>query len=469
MNSLTEFNIPSHIKSSHSVYINKSKQPSNLKRFIKKQEQLCKTSLKTYNDSLKKDTMQYGDMKQTLKTFLTGYETIQVQKEKAKSQIKLTKFSTPFIDLVTQYVQKGYKIPNLSRHNNLFKPSIILTNNKSNIDKYIKEAKRNKQNLFNNKEYKYMDKLEECVNTKLIESRNNLFTNTTHVKFPSSMSTLHTNIIDNEDTLHPIIEIEDPNIQRKIMKRENKELLKYNKRISNCIKSFEKELEDNNNNKTNKKQYLSSFKKQNTRSSKKHVLFKRSLTKEFNNNNNNIINNSKKQPMNLSKYVSNSIIKMNTMNPHIFISNSNEKITYGNNNNNNNRITLLNKFNKEVPVKLHKQSNSNITSQNGFNTFSTIENESSVTLPFVKNKCVDLKIDCEGNDDPSHFFKVIRFTKRKVLNYNIDTFKTLAKETDKAKNSLNEKHVIDRMITLDKTVDRLDRALVKAIEMCKTI
>jgi hypothetical protein len=45
----------------------------------------------------------------------------------------------------------------------------------------------------------------------------------------------------------------------------------------------------------------------------------------------------------------------------------------------------------------------------------------------------------------------------------------LAKETDKAKNSLNEKHIIDKMITLDKTVDRLDRALVKAIEMCKTI
>ena len=462
MNSLTEFNVLSHIKSSHSLYINKSKHPSNLKLFIKTQEQLCKKNLRTYNDSLKKDTIQYGDMKQALKTFLTGYETIQHQKEKAKSQIKLTKFSTPFTDLVTQYSQKGYKIPNLSRHNNLFKPSIILTNNKSNIDKYIKEAKRNKQNFFNNKEYKYMDKLEECVNTKLKESRNNLFINTNHTKFPSSMSTLHTNIIDNEETLNPIVQIENPYNQTKIIKKENKELLKYNRKISNCIKSFEKEF----NNNSNTKHYLSSFKKKINRASTKHVLFKRSLTKEFNSNINPVINSPKKQPMNLSKYVNNSIIRMNTINPNATISNSNEKITYGNNSNS---ITLLNKFNKEVPIKLHKQSHSNMTSQNGLNTFSTIENESCVTLPFVKNKCTDLKINCEGNDDPSHFFKVIRFTKRKVLNYNIDTFKTLAKETDKAKNSLNEKHVIDTMITLDKTVEKLDKALVKAIEMSKTI
>ena len=337
MNSFIESSdIKSHMKTSRNEYMKEKQKRSTLKSFVKNQEQICKTNLQIYNDSLKKDNLQYGDMKQTLKTFLMGYEHILIQKEKEKAQIKDTKYSTPFTELVNQYSQKGYKIPNLSRHHNLFKPSIILTDNKKTIDRYFKEAKKNKKNFLNNKEYKYMDKLDECVHIKLREgARGGFFSNLDHHSSNFSFNTYE--VSEENEKVSPLVKMENERKQKKLIKKENEELQKYNDIISNCINDYEKEWGSNNNtitinsnnngNVTTK--HVSPFKKKNnvtTPSSTRHVLFKRSFTKEFNynthantNNNNNNINSSthNKTAMTVSKYVNNSIARTNIIKPNI--------------------------------------------------------------------------------------------------------------------------------------------------------
>ena len=226
------------MKTSRNEYMKEKQKRSTLKSFVKNQEQICKNKLQSYNDSLTKDTLQYGDMKQTLKTFLMGYENILIQKEKEKAQIKDTKFSTPFIELVNQYSQKGYKIPNLSRHHNLFKPSIILTDNKATIDRYFKEEKQNKKNFLNNKEYKYMDKLDECVHVKLREgSRGGFFSNLDHHSTTFSLNTCEEGGEENEK-VSPLVKMENERKQKKLIKKENEELRKYNNIISNCISPY---------------------------------------------------------------------------------------------------------------------------------------------------------------------------------------------------------------------------------------
>ena len=45
----------------------------------------------------------------------------------------------------------------------------------------------------------------------------------------------------------------------------------------------------------------------------------------------------------------------------------------------------------------------------------------------------------------------------------------MAIEADKAKRSTTGKYVIEKMITLDRTVDKLDRELLRAIEMGNTV
>ena len=488
MNSFIESSdIKSHMKTSRNEYMKEKQKRSTLKSFVKNQEQICKTNLQIYNDSLKKDNLQYGDMKQTLKTFLMGYEHILIQKEKEKAQIKDTKYSTPFTELVNQYSQKGYKIPNLSRHHNLFKPSIILTDNKKTIDRYFKEAKKNKKNFLNNKEYKYMDKLDECVHIKLREgTRGGFFSNLDHHSSNFSFNTYE--VSEENEKVSPLVKMENERKQKKLIKKENEELQKYNDIISNCINDYEKEWgssnntitinSNNNGNATTK--HVSPFKKKNnvtTPSSTRHVLFKRSFTKEFNynthantNNNNNNINSSthNKTAMTVSKYVNNSIARTNIIKPNINAFDSSDKTTHvnsiGNSSNNTNRSV-----NTTYKLRRNIQSSNNINPQFNINDYSTIENESNITLPSIVYSRPELSVTCEGSNDPSHFFKVIRYTKRKVFNYNLDKFKTMAIEADKAKRSTNGKYVIEKMITLDKTVDKLDKELIKAIEMGNSV
>ena len=45
---------------------------------------------------------------------------IQKKKEKLKAEIKDSKLTSPFLDLINQYTQRGYKIPDLSTKKNIF-------------------------------------------------------------------------------------------------------------------------------------------------------------------------------------------------------------------------------------------------------------------------------------------------------------------------------------------------------------
>jgi hypothetical protein len=156
------------------------------------------------------------------------------------------------------------------------------------------------------------------------------------------------------------------------------------------------------------------------------------------------------------------------MKPNINAFDSSDKTTHvnsiGNSSNNTNRSV-----NTTYKLRRNIQSSNNINPQFNINDYSTIENESNITLPSIVYSRPELSVNCEGSNDPSHFFKVIRYTKRKVFNYNLDKFKTMAIEADKAKRSTNGKYVIEKMITLDKTVDKLDKELIKAIEMGNSV
>ena len=102
----------------------------------------------------------YHNLKEESREFLKSYMLIQKKKEKLKAEIKDSKLTSPFLDLINQYTQRGYKIPDLSVKKNLFSPSIILADG----DRLKEYFKINKLSRKEKKELSYVNKVNTFVN-----------------------------------------------------------------------------------------------------------------------------------------------------------------------------------------------------------------------------------------------------------------------------------------------------------------
>ena len=119
------------------------------------------TELSSYEKRVKTDTFAYQNINQETKNFLNSYYKIQNKKAKQTDKIKDEKLKSPFLDLINQYINRGYKIPDLSYKKNLFNPSLLLLDTSKVVK--ILEKKKEKSNISKNKDFFYLRKVDNLV------------------------------------------------------------------------------------------------------------------------------------------------------------------------------------------------------------------------------------------------------------------------------------------------------------------
>ena len=113
-----------------------------------------------YNEFLDESNQKYNKLRGSSTDFLKGYAEIKKSKEKEQEQIKDKKLISPFLDLINEYNEKGYKVSNIENsERNIFKPSLLIEEN-SKLNQYFKINKFSKKEK---KEIHYLKKVKNCV------------------------------------------------------------------------------------------------------------------------------------------------------------------------------------------------------------------------------------------------------------------------------------------------------------------
>lgn len=430
----------SHKKYSSNSYIN----PVNLGRYYYK-------TISEYDSKAQKNMTIYKEMKEESKEFMKSYLLIQKNKEKLNAEIKDNKLKSPFLDLINQYSQKGYKIPDLTLKKNLFSPSMILADENKMKD-YFKSNKISKKEK---KEFSYVQKLDNCVH-KTQQKLEKIKTKEGNVG--NEQNETNNSLFDSMDETKSIVK--DRNSNSRLFKLsqhcgtiedENIDLEKYNKSIEDCIESFDintmKKPKGWIKNETSKKYFPNSTKSRGSKFKLNNALINPTMQND--------------SLIKLNKKSSDKIVSQKKKNP----------LTRGKSN-----VINYSLFKKEhnndteLPRKINRSKKSIIKielpeSSEQYLTTSTKENESS-TLPGIDtNHKTSYNFDIES--DPSDFFNVIRKTKRKVLSYNFENVKKMILNQSLGKNATEGKKIVNKILNLDHQIANLDKNLLKSLEESK--
>ena len=140
-------------------FIYKDKKLNNFNINPKKLHQLenyCKSVITDFEKKGIINLDKYHYLKTQTRDFILYYFHYLKKKEEEQEKLKIANLNTPFINLINQYITLGYKIPNLSTKDNLFKNSLLIeTPNKLNQFFDI-----NKLTLKEFKDLNYLKKLE---------------------------------------------------------------------------------------------------------------------------------------------------------------------------------------------------------------------------------------------------------------------------------------------------------------------
>ena len=174
-----------------------------------------------------------------------------------KSELFNKKTDEVFHDLIVQYSNKGYKIPNLDRSHNLFKRTPLLIENKEDVDVYYQDDPSTKGNFitdisdFKEKNWLFLNKLDkECHKAKTFFSAKHFSMdsnriNSSDLKAQNNPFEIKNNQ-DNNDINNLLEEID--NLKKAIKKEEEKNLIlsysskyrrnNYNRKLSQSINAF---------------------------------------------------------------------------------------------------------------------------------------------------------------------------------------------------------------------------------------
>ena len=140
-------------------FIYKDKKLNNFNINPKKLHQLenyCKSVITDFEKKGIINLDKYHYLKSQTRDFILYYFHYLKKKEEEQEKLKIANLNTPFINLINQYITLGYKIPNLSTKDNLFKNSLLIeTPNK--LNQYFDI---NKLTLKEFKDLNYLKKLE---------------------------------------------------------------------------------------------------------------------------------------------------------------------------------------------------------------------------------------------------------------------------------------------------------------------
>ena len=405
-----------------------------------------------YNEFLDESNQKYNKLRGSSTDFLKGYAEIKKSKEKEQEQIKDKKLISPFLDLINEYNEKGYKVSNIENsERNIFKPSLLIEEN-SKLNQYFKINKFSKKEK---KEIHYIKKVKNFVKKEeekiMIQKKkrqleqNDLISEYSDItikkKDLSSDSLPQSQIY--QLTKHNM-NITHGNLSLNNFKLEQ-QLIKYNENIKNLIQNEEDERIKNKIN-LNKEGYSFPMTTKNIKNHK--ITFRKNnnnneQTKSNSNNTNFSLSQSIRNKSNIDKKKKTIIIKsQKNVSSYLKFVNGTIKNCSRVNNKTNTQIDLP----ELGKAKLHSRNR----------TLSTTFNEPITKDSFMLN----------SNGDIKDFLKVVTKTKNKIANYNFDRIKRIVL----SRNSNDfAKKMINKIKKLDKKILHLDKDLIKAIEENKTI
>ena len=405
-----------------------------------------------YNEFLDESNQKYNKLRGSSTDFLKGYAEIKKSKEKEQEQIKDKKLISPFLDLINEYNEKGYKVSNIENsERNIFKPSLLIEEN-SKLNQYFKINKFSKKEK---KEIHYIKKVKNFVKKEeekiMIQKKkrqleqNDLiseYSDTTIKKKDLSSDSLPQSQIS-QLTKHNM-NITHGNLSLNNFKLEQ-QLIKYNENIKNLIQNEEDERIKNKIN-LNKEGYSFPMTTKNIKNHK--ITFRKNnnnneQTKSNSNNTNFSLSQSIRNKSNIDKKKKTIIIKsQKNVSSYLKFVNGTIKNCSRVNNKTNTQIDLP----ELGKAKLHSRNR----------TLSTTFNEPITKDSFMLN----------SNGDIKDFLKVVTKTKNKIANYNFDRIKRIV--LSRNSNDFTKK-MINKIKKLDKKILHLDKDLIKAIEENKTI
>ena len=431
-------------------YINSNRKYTNIfsDRDINGIEEDCKNLFSNYNEFLTESNDKYNQLNGASTEFLNDYWEIKKRKEKNKEQIKDKKLMSPFLDLINEYTDKGYKVPDIDNtEKNIFKPSILIEKN-NKFSEYFqihKYSKKEKKEIHYLKKIKYCVKKEEekiAIQKKKLRSLEN--------DQISEMSDVTKRRELSSDSLprSPIslksrnkMNLTQGNLKRNFLKEEQ-ELTKYNNNIKTLIQNEEEERIKKKLH-FNKEGFICPIS-----TTGKNLKYKK-FTFRINNNNEKL--------------------KQNNNNFSYSLRNQN--------NNTKNKKTVVIKSQKNVSTYINFVKDS-VRTKN-------IKNKTKVEsdLPDLgknyfhsRNKTLSTSINEQGTRDSFNinsngnikdFLKVISKTKNKISHHNYDRIKKILLSRNSIK--YNNNKVLNEIRKLDKKILHLDKDLIKAIEDSKTI
>jgi len=219
----------------NNLFRGRKKANENFLKIVKKDDisnQISSLShlLSDYTKTSKKNLKLISELK-TENDFLLS----ELDNNLQKSVLFNKKTDEVFHDLIVQYSNKGYKIPNLDRSHNLFKRSPLLIENKEDVDVYYQNEPSTKGNFitdmndFKEKNWVFLNKLnKECHKAKTFFSAKHLSMDSNRINssdFKAQNNPFGERKIneDNNNINHLLEEID--NLKKSIKKEEEKNLI----------------------------------------------------------------------------------------------------------------------------------------------------------------------------------------------------------------------------------------------------
>ena len=389
-------------------------------------------TITNYESKKNKNMKIYNDKKEETKQFITSYNLIQKEKEKQNAEIKDQKLVSPFLDLINRYTQRGYKIPDLSTKKNIFSPSLILSD-EAKTKEYFKVNKLSKKEK---KELSYINKVNRCV----IKRKHNI-----DKQAEKDKDDINENNEEEEKDQESTISIEKKTKTANnsdlfklsqhcpSIKEEIGDLEKYNRSIEECIVNFETE---------------------------KKTLFKKFIHSQIRGSL--IPNTTKNKGFRLNNALFNKLGQkaISTRNSIL------ESPTRGRSNSN--TPNVLKTKTKPITFSLFRKKTDIIPTHVttlSIRTAKTIsEDLTNITLPNVSKQN---EYNNELTVDPSELFKGIRRAKNKILSYNMEDMKKMILAKGKGRKSIKGREIIEKILSLNDTINNLDKEYIKAIEKRK--
>ena len=441
-------------KSKAMKYINSNKKYTNIYSDvdINKIGDDCKTLFSNYDDFLIQSNSKYNKLKGASSEFLNGYWELKKRKDKEKEQIKDKKLMSPFLDLINEYTDKGYKVSNIDNtEKNIFKPSILIEEN----NKYLEYFKIHKISKKEKKELHYLKKVKYCVKKEeeKIAIQKKKLRNLENEQMNEISDSTKRRELSSDSLPYSHLSYKSPkkmnltqgNFKKNLFKEEQ-ELTKYNNNIKTLINNEEEERIKRKAHLNKEGLIFSSTLTGKSLKYKKFTFRKNNNNEQLKQNNNNNISYSLRNKNNSLKNKKTVIIKSqkNTSSYINFVRDSIKSKS---------RIHIKNNTNKESDLpELRKNY---FHSRN--KTLSTSLNEQGTKDSFMLN----------SNGEIKDFLKVISKTKNKISNNNFDRIKKIVLTRNSINNNNNK--ILNEIRKLDKKILHLDKDLIKAIEESKTI